>query len=139
MDVTALFQVMERMEKSSLTKLSWEYEGGSITLEKGTAPVMAVASAPVVAATPVAPVVETPKLVVTAPLVGTFYAASEPGATPFVSVGQTVKKGEPICLLEAMKTMNEIPAPCDLVVEEILVSDGDLVPFGEGIIAYGHV
>ena len=63
------------------------------------------------------------------PPVGTFYAASAPGEAPFVSVGDTVKKGQTLCVLEAMKMMSEVPAPCDCVILEILAKDGDLVGF----------
>ena len=58
---------------------------------------------------------------------GTYYAASSPDAAPYVRVGDRVEKGQTLCLIEAMKTMNEIPAPCDLLVEEILVDNGALV------------
>ena len=66
---------------------------------------------------------------VKAPLVGTFYAASAPGEAPVVSVGDTAKKGQTLCVLEAMKMMSEVPAPCDCVILEILAKDGDLVGF----------
>ena len=62
---------------------------------------------------------------------GTFYAASQPGAEPFVTAGRQVKKGETLCLIEAMKMMSEIPAPADCVVEEILVDDGSAVGYGQ--------
>ena len=73
---------------------------------------------------------------VTAPLVGTFYAASAPGEEPYVKPGQKVQKGDVLCLVEAMKTMNEIKAPCDCVVEEVLAQDGDLVSYGQNLIRY---
>lgn len=68
---------------------------------------------------------------VKAPLVGTFYAAAEPGAEPYVREGQEVKKGEVIGLIEAMKIMNEIPAPCDGRVTRILVENGSFVAYDE--------
>ena len=71
-----------------------------------------------------------------APLVGTFYAASAPDAAPFVQVGDHVKKGQTVCLMEAMKMMNEVQAPCDCVIEEILQEDGALVSFGEPLLRY---
>ena len=70
------------------------------------------------------------------PLVGTFYAASAPGAAPFVTVGSKVQKGETVCLIEAMKMLSEIPAPCDCIITEILKEDGQLVSFDEPIIRY---
>ena len=75
-------------------------------------------------------------LYITAPLVGTFYAAPSPGAAPFVKAGDTVKQGQTVCLLEAMKMMSEVKAPCDCVVEAVLVPDGTLVSFGESLIRY---
>lgn len=68
-------------------------------------------------------------ILVKAPLVGVFYAAPAPGETPFVRAGQTVSKGQTLCLVEAMKMLNEIPAPADGVIEEVLVQDGELVEF----------
>ena len=66
-----------------------------------------------------------------APLVGTFYAAPSPDQPPFVQPGDRVSKGQTVCLIEAMKMMSEIPAPCDCVIESACKSDGELVAFGE--------
>ena len=66
---------------------------------------------------------------VTAPLVGTFYTAPAPDQAPFVAVGDRVKKGQTVCLIEAMKMMSEIPAPMDCVIEEILVENGSLAGY----------
>ncbi|MBZ9560322.1 MULTISPECIES: acetyl-CoA carboxylase biotin carboxyl carrier protein [Modicisalibacter] len=68
---------------------------------------------------------------VTSPMVGTFYRAPAPGAKPFVEVGQSVKKGETICIVEAMKMMNQIEADKDGVIEAILVEDGEPVEFDQ--------
>ncbi len=68
---------------------------------------------------------------VKAPMVGTFYRAPSPGASPFVEVGQTVKEGEPLCIIEAMKLLNEIEADKSGVVQEILVDNGEPVEFGQ--------
>lgn len=67
---------------------------------------------------------------------GTYYAAPAPGQPPFVSVGDRVKKGQPLCLIEAMKMMSEIPAPCDCVIEEALKADGQLAAFDEPLFRY---
>ena len=67
---------------------------------------------------------------------GTFYAAPAPDQPPFVSVGQRVKKGETVCLIEAMKMMSEVPAPCDCVIEAVLKEDGQLAAFGEPLLRY---
>lgn len=65
------------------------------------------------------------------PLVGTFYAASAPDAKPFVAVGQKVKKGEVVCLVEAMKMMNDVTAPFDCVIEEVIAQNGEPIGFDE--------
>lgn len=67
---------------------------------------------------------------INAPLVGTFYAASSPDSPPFAAVGDRVKKGQTVCLIEAMKMMSEVPAPADCVVEEVLAQDGEAVGVG---------
>ena len=69
--------------------------------------------------------------VVTAPMVGTVYLAPEPGARPFVSVGQAVEAGSQLCIVEVMKLMNSVTAGCRGVVAEILVGDADAVEFGQ--------
>ncbi|HEY0293430.1 MAG TPA: acetyl-CoA carboxylase biotin carboxyl carrier protein [Hansschlegelia sp.] len=72
--------------------------------------------------------------VVLSPMVGTAYLAPEPGARPFVEVGATVRQGQTVLIVEAMKTMNAIPAPKAGVVREILVTDGQPVEFGEPLL-----
>ena len=97
------------------------------------APVAAVAAAP--AAVAAAPVdARNNKNAVTAPMVGTAYLSPAPGARAFVEVGATVKEGQTILIIEAMKTMNQIPAPRSGKVTEILVSDASPVEYGEPLI-----
>ena len=72
---------------------------------------------------------------VTSPIVGTIYLASEPGAKKFVEVGQKVKKGQTIMIIEAMKTMNHVPSTQDGTVSKILVKDGEPVEFGQPLIS----
>ncbi|MBO4293014.1 MAG: acetyl-CoA carboxylase biotin carboxyl carrier protein [Clostridia bacterium] len=74
---------------------------------------------------------ETTGNVVKSPMVGTFYAKPSPDAEPFVEVGQVVKKGQTLCIIEAMKLMNEIESEFDGKVKEILVKDGEPVEFGK--------
>ena len=73
--------------------------------------------------------------VVTSPIVGTAYLAKEPGAKPFVSTGQKIKKGQTIMIVEAMKTMNHVPSTQDGTVSKILVKDGEPVEFGQPLIS----
>jgi acetyl-CoA carboxylase biotin carboxyl carrier protein len=75
--------------------------------------------------------------VVKSPMVGTFYRAPSPGAKPFVELGQSVKQGEPICLIEAMKLMNEIEADIAGEIKEILVENGHAVEFGQPLFVIG--
>lgn len=70
---------------------------------------------------------------INAPMVGTFYRAPSPGAKPFVSVGQTVHAGETVCIIEAMKLLNEIEAESDGTIVKILVENGDPVEFGQAL------
>jgi len=72
---------------------------------------------------------------ITSPIVGTAYLAQEPGAKKFVEVGQKIKKGQTIMIVEAMKTMNHIPSTQDGVVSKILVKDGEPVEFGQPLIS----
>ncbi|MCF0253277.1 MAG: acetyl-CoA carboxylase biotin carboxyl carrier protein [Duodenibacillus sp.] len=74
-----------------------------------------------------------PAKTINSPMVGTFYRAPSPGAKPFVEVGQRVRAGETVCIIEAMKLLNEIEAECDGVIEEVLVDNGDPVEFGQAL------
>ena len=148
MEKQDLFELMDRFARSGLQRMALQDGDFTLELEKPATIVAAPAAAPVaaVSATAVsaaAAVVEAPAvdnaLYVKAPLVGTYYAASSPDAAPYVRVGGRVEKGQTLCLIEAMKTMNEIPAPCDLLVEEILVDNGALVAFDAPILRYSHV
>ena len=94
------------------------------------APVATTPAAPAVAAQPVAePVVE--GTTVTSPMVGTFYRSPNPGADPFVTVGDKVQVGQTLCIIEAMKLLNEIEAETSGTIKEILVENGQPVEFGQ--------
>lgn len=132
-DITSL---IDRLEASSIAHLEWESDGARLVLKKA-APAAPHSPAPAAPAPqpPAAASVEVPAVqpqegcMVKAPLVGTYYAAPSPDAAPFVQVGQTVKKGDTLCLIEAMKMMNEIPAPVDGVVDAVLAENGEVVGF----------
>lgn len=97
------------------------------------APAHAAPAAPVAAAAPAAAAPSDPAShpgAVTSPMVGTAYLAPEPGAEPFVSIGSAVKEGQTLLIVEAMKTMNHIPAPRSGVVKRILIEDGSPVEYG---------
>ncbi len=99
------------------------------------APAAAVPAAaePAAAATPAVPEGH----VVKAPMVGTFYRAPNPGASPFAEVGQAVKEGEPLCIIEAMKLLNEIEADKSGVIKQILVENGEPVEYGQPLFVIG--
>ena len=117
------------LELSELVKALEEEFGVS-----AAAPV-AVAAAPAAAAAPV-PAPQSSSSSIDAPLVGTFYAAPAPDQAPFVLPGDRVSKGQTVCLIEAMKMMSEVPAPCDCVIESVCKSNGELVAFGEPLFRY---
>ena len=106
-----------------------------------TAPApVAVAAAPAPAAQPAAAEPAEPKVEgtpLTSPMVGTFYRAPSPGAKPFVEVGDTVKKGQTVCIIEAMKLLNEVEAETDGVVKEICVENGQPVEYGQNLLIIG--
>lgn len=134
-----IFALMDRFERGSCASFKLTMKDFSLELGKtGTAPAAPLAVP--VGAAPAAPAAEQPEgLFVTAPLVGTYYASAAPDQPPFVKAGDRVKKGQTVCLMEAMKMMSEVPAPCDLVVEELLRADGELVAFGDAILRYRAV
>ena len=127
-----IFDLMDRFRRSSIQTMKLSTQEFTIELSRGGVPASA---APVAAAAP-APAPEADGKVVTAPLVGTFYAAPAPEKPPFVRAGDRVKKGDTLCLIEAMKMMSEIPAPCDCVIEAVLKESGELVSFGEPLLRY---
>lgn len=129
-------EFIEMLEGSSLSVLEIKNgDGSAIRLEKAisAAPASVNESAPVAApaapAAPSAPVAE--GKTINSPIVGVFYAAPSPDSNPYVSVGQKISKGDTICIVEAMKCMNEIQSELDGEVTEVLVKDGDLVEYGQ--------
>ncbi len=134
------------LENSSLSVLELQNENGSkIRLEKPQVAVQAASvvqaapapqSAPAQSAPTAAPVADSGKTI-NAPIVGVFYAAPSPDAQPYVSVGKQVKKGDTVCIIEAMKCMNEIQAEEDGEIAEILVKDGELVEYGQPLFKIG--
>lgn len=101
--------------------------------QHAAAPAPGAAAAPAEPAAPAKPE-HNPKDIVSSPMVGTAYLAPSPGARPFAEVGQTVKEGQTILIIEAMKTMNQIPAPKSGTVTAILIEDGQPVEFGEPLV-----
>ena len=139
MTLEQITSLLKAFDESSASRLKYTCGEEQITLEKAVAQ-SAVVCAPAMEAAPVAvaqpaaaPAAAAPTAGATidAPLVGTFYVASAPGEAPFVQPGDTVHKGQTIGLIEAMKMINEIPAPCDCMIESLVAQDGALVGFGD--------
>ena len=137
------FELMRHAAEQGLSKVTVTEGNFSITVEN--TPVEAAAVAPPAAAPAAAPAAVQESAaqpeeesysgtVVSAPLVGTFYAANAPEEPPIVSVGDTVTKGQTLCIIEAMKTMNTIESPCDGKVQKILVTNGELVEYHQPLI-----
>ena len=162
MNINEIKDLMAQFDQSSLREFSYKNQSDELTFSKNessaaVAATPAVSSAPVVA--PVqpasAPVYETvsqaapapgPEVapeapapaaegdVVESPLVGVAYLAAGPDKPAFVSVGDQVKKGQTLMIIEAMKVMNEVPAPKDGLITEILVQNEEMVEFGKGLV-----
>lgn len=142
-------ELIELFENTDLNELEVKMEDTSVRMSRGTgtstvaeipvAPVaVPVAAAPsaVEPAAPAAQAAQAPAssgegTLVTAPIVGTFYAGSAPDKPPYVKVGDTIAEGDTLCIIEAMKFMNEVPCEKGGTVAEILAQDGDFVEFGQ--------
>jgi len=125
------------LDETGLTEIEIERAGERIRIGRSARPVNVAAPAVVAApiAAPPAAGADPAKHpgMVPSPMVGTAYLAPSPGARPFVDVGQSVKAGDTVLIIEAMKTMNQIPAPRGGIVTQILVEDGQPVEFGEAL------
>ena len=148
LDIDALRQIIELLENSDVTQLTFRRGDERLTIRRGPSPAtivqaLPVAGAPTHAETPSAeraprpaPKVppadaEKPGQLVTSPFVGTFYRTPGPDQPPFVETGATVRKGQVLCIIEAMKLMNEIESEVGGTVAEILVENGQPVEFGQ--------
>ena len=156
MTVNEIKEILELMREHELVEFELQRDGETIRLRKHspaqwTGPLTAVPAAafhppaapPSAAAAPEgggAPVLEPASedmdlAIVKSPIVGTFYRSTEPGAPAFVEPGQTVKKGHVLCIIEAMKLMNEINAECDGEIVKVYVENGQAVQYGERLFA----
>ncbi len=163
MNIQEIKDLMAQFDASSLREFSFKTNEGELAFskneqhfiqavssqEQGTpAPQVTNVPSPVISETPastppsesiVEETIPSEKAVaegdiVESPLVGVAYLAASPDKPPFVAVGDTVKKGQTLVIIEAMKVMNEVPAPCDGVITEILVSNEDVIEFGQGLV-----
>ncbi|MEL6218069.1 MAG: acetyl-CoA carboxylase biotin carboxyl carrier protein [Pseudomonadota bacterium] len=154
-DIAFIRALAQLLRDTDLAEIEVEREYGEddelsvrLTRYAAQAPAVAPAPAPPPAAMPVAAAAPAPAPAaeaaapdlgdaVTSPMVGTVYLAAEPGADPFVQVGDTVSEGQTVLIIEAMKTMNQIPAPKAGTVKAILVSNAEPVEFGTPMILIG--
>ncbi len=132
MDLRKLKTLIDLVSESNISELEITEAEGKVRIVKAApaAPMMV----PAPAAAPTAPITAPTQIerhVIKSPMVGTFYRAPSPGAKPFVEVGQAVKEGEPVCIIEAMKILNEIEADRAGVIKEILVENGQAVEYGQ--------
>ena len=149
MDIRKVKKLIELLEESDINEIEIKEGEESVRISRASsvvaaAPVMQAAPAPVaapVAAPAAAPVAPAAPAIdghaVTSPMVGTFYGAPSPGAAPFVQVGQSVKEGEVICIIEAMKMMNQIEADKSGTVTAVLIEDGEAVEFDQVLVTIG--
>ncbi len=151
MDLDALKDILNLVREHELAEFELEHDGLKVRIRKAGRDYVVAAAAPVAAPVPVAPpalapVASTsvtavpvdegvPLAVIKAPIVGTLYRAAEPGSKPFVEVGSRVKKGQVLCIIEAMKLMNEIECECDGEIAAAYVENGQPVQFGDRIFA----
>ena len=135
-NIDEIKELIALLEVSSLSVLEVQNGENKVRLAKAfpavapAAPAPAPAPAPAVAAEPVQVKAESGKTI-NAPIVGVFYGAPSPDSEPYVSVGKTVKKGDTVCIIEAMKCMNEIQAETDGEIVEILAKNGELVEYDQ--------
>ncbi|MBB5407368.1 MULTISPECIES: acetyl-CoA carboxylase biotin carboxyl carrier protein [unclassified Paraburkholderia] len=157
MDLRKLKTLIDLVSESGISELEVTEGEGKVRIVKNAPPVYvqpsvsyaapqfaqpapfgAVEAPAAPAGAPATPAAAAPQgHVVTSPMVGTFYRAPSPGADPFVQVGDTVKEGQTICIIEAMKLLNEIESDKSGVVKEILVENGQAVEYGQPLFVVG--
>lgn len=133
MDTEKIRQILEIFEQSKVSFMDLEVGDLKIKLEKKELPV----SVQEKAFNPVETEKKVNEQTINSPLVGTFYESVKPGEKPFVQIGQRIKKGDVLCIIEAMKSMNEIRANQEGVIQDILIQDGDMVEFDQPLFVIG--
>ena len=131
-DKDLIKQLSDSLNEFNLTELEYSDGKTSIKVGKGSKAIAASPSAET-ATKPIAQQEDNSSNIIRSPMVGTAYLSPEPGAKPFVSVGNKIKKGDTILIIEAMKTMNHIQSTVDGEVKEILINDGEAVEFDQAL------
>lgn len=154
MELDQIKSIIEMMKEADLSEFSMEQNGLKIRIKRGpegfqqvvampaapapalAAPAVAAPSVPATAAAvPAAPVAASDLKHITSPMVGTFYRSASPDAPPYIEVGQTVEVDQVVCIIEAMKVMNEIKSEVAGVITEVLVDNAKPVEFGQKLFA----
>ncbi|WP_420808966.1 acetyl-CoA carboxylase biotin carboxyl carrier protein [Aquabacter spiritensis] len=145
-DSALVREIAQLLSDSDLTEIEVQHDGLRIRVVRAPAPVTIAAAAPAAPPAPApqaAPAADTAPAaidfskhpgVVASPMVGTAYRSAEPGAAPFVELGASVKEGQTLLIVEAMKTMNAIPSPRSGTITRILVENGQPVEYGEPLL-----
>ena len=146
MDIRKVKKLIELLEESGISEIEIKEGEESVRISRNdpsttmqqmqyapamAAPAAQAAAAPVVTSAPVDEVAEISGHTVNSPMVGTFYEASSPGSAPFVEVGKSVKEGDTLCIIEAMKMLNQIEADKSGVIKQIIAENGQPVEFGQ--------
>jgi acetyl-CoA carboxylase biotin carboxyl carrier protein len=137
LDEKLIRKLADLLKETGLTEIEFEFDQQRIRVSRqsGGSAVQVTAPAPAVAAPSPAPAAGgKPANAVNSPMVGTVYTSPEPGKPPFVKVGDRVKEGQTLLIVEAMKVMNALPSPRTGTVTQVLVSDGQPVEFGEPLL-----
>ncbi len=164
MEIQDIKELMEKMSQTGLNLLEFESDGSRLRLEKTSQPnsiqfdqsqldaIRHMAGAGHQATPPGQqaaqdaghpaeaarlPAEEPAGQVITSPVVGVFYSAASPDSDPFIKVGSPVETGSPLCIIEAMKLMNEVTSPCDGIILEIMVENGQRVEYGQPLVRIG--
>ena len=139
MDMEKVFSLIDKAEKSSFNKIKIKMDDVTLCLERGAGGSAVYTEKPGLAAHVIEPDVknlDNDEDIVLAPISGVFYVAKEPGAESFVKEGARVSKGDTICIIEAMKMMNEICAPKSGVIEQVLQKDGESINAKDALFKY---
>jgi acetyl-CoA carboxylase biotin carboxyl carrier protein len=138
MDIRKVKKLIELLEESDINEIEIKEGEESVRISRASSAMMVAAAAPAIQAAPaIVAAPSVPEVIghtVNSPMVGTFYRCPSPGAPAFSEVGQTVKEGDVICIIEAMKMMNQIEADKSGTVTAILVADGEAVEFDQPLV-----
>lgn len=129
-----VFEIMDKLNSSSIENVSLEFEKAKISISKNSGKGSALPVSSSFESEPSIPQPSSNEQTILSPMVGTFYVAPTPDSKPFVEVGDTINIGDTICIIEAMKLMNEIVSDKSGIVKKVLIQNGDVVEFNQPLI-----